>query len=87
MKDLFLRTKQLAIYIIQEGATVRKAGKVFGLGKSTVHYDLTKRLPFVDRELYEEVRYILNKNFKEKNIRGGIATKNKYLSKKAKEKS
>ncbi len=78
MKDLYSRTKEIAEYMITNNATIRKTAKVFGLAKSTVHYDLTKRLPKIDSVLYEEVRYILNINFQEKNIRGGISTKNKY---------
>ena len=81
MKDLFLRTKQVAYYIVETGSTVRQASKVFGIAKSTVHYDLTKRLKFVDCQLYMQVRQILDKNFQEKNIRGGNATRKKYLIK------
>ena len=82
MKDLFARTKQLAVYIIENQTTIRQTAKVFGLSKSTVHNDLSKRLRFVDGALYVQVRYILDKNFQEKSIRGGIATQKKYIKQK-----
>ena len=78
MKDIYTRTKQIAEYVILTGATVRAASKVFGISKSTVHYDLTKRLPYLDAGLYDEVQKILDLNFKEKSMRGGLATKHKY---------
>ena len=82
MKDIFVRTKEIAMFTINNNATVRKTAKVFGLSKSTVHYDLTKRLPSIDWALYLEVREILEKNEQEKSMRGGLATKNKYLEQK-----
>ena len=84
MKDLFERTKSVAIYLISNHSTVRKTAKHFGLAKSTIHYDLTVRLPKYDYSLYEEVRQILNMNFNEKYIRGGLATKQKYSKNKQK---
>ena len=81
MKNIFVRTKQFAYYMIKNNATVRKTAQVFGISKSTVHYDLTKRLPLIDSALYLEVREILDKNESEKSMRGGLATKNKYLKK------
>ena len=78
MKDIYLRTKQVALFVIKTGATVRQAAKVFRMAKSTVHYDLTKRLPHFDYSLYLKVQKILDKNFQEKSIRGGLATKAKY---------
>ena len=79
MKDFFVRTNQLANYIIETKATIRQTAKVFNMAKSTVHYDLQNRLPIINNALYSKVQEILNKNFEEKNIRGGMATKNKYL--------
>ena len=58
--------------------TVRKAAKKFGISKSTVHTDVTKRLKYIDFDLYENVRIILDKNKAQRHIRGGIATKEKY---------
>ena len=77
------RVCQLAIYIIETGATVRGAAKHFGISKSTVHKDLSQRLPHYNQNLYHQVRYILDKNKAERHIRGGLATKQKYQSIKA----
>jgi len=57
---------------------VRKTGIVFNISKSTVHNDLTKKLPIMSRELFEQVDAILKENFKVKHIRGGEATRRKY---------
>ena len=78
MKDLYLRTKQLGIYIIENKSTIRDTARYFGMAKSTVHYDLSVRLPSVDYILYKKVKRLLDLNFKEKNIRGGMATRLKY---------
>lgn len=68
-------------YIIDTGSTVRACAQHFNISKSTVHKDVTERLRGIDKSLYKEVRSILNKNLSERHIRGGIATKNKYLGK------
>lgn len=68
-----------AEYIIAENATVRAAAAHFSISKSTVHKDVTERLCSIDEELSERVRGVLNKNLSERHIRGGQATKNKYL--------
>ena len=78
MKDLYVRTKNIAMYIVDNKSTIRKTAIVFGLSKSTVHYDISHRLPKIDTNLYNKVRQILDENFEQKNIKGGIATKNKY---------
>ena len=65
-------------YIAEKGATVRDAGKHFGVGKSTVHKDMTERLKYIDKNLYDRVIKVLQINKKERHLRGGIATKNKY---------
>ena len=70
-----------AEYIIKHGATVRKTASVFGVGKSTVHKDMTERLEPISKYLYEKVRRVLEVNLSERHIRGGEATKQKYLSK------
>ena len=72
------RACQLAVYMIETGATVRSAAKVFGISKSTVHKDLQQRLPKCDKGLYEMVRRILDDNKRERHIRGGMATREKY---------
>ena len=75
------RACQLAVYIIETGATVRNAAKHFGISKSTVHKDLTQRLPMYNNGLYKQVRCILESNKAQRHIRGGIATKQKYQCK------
>ena len=72
------RACELAVYIIETGATVRTAAKKFGISKSTVHKDLTIRLPQYNRVLYEKVRMILETNKAQRHIRGGLATQRKY---------
>lgn len=76
------RACQLAIYIIETGATVRGAAQHFGISKSTVHKDLSQRLPYINKNLYLQVRKVLDINKAQRHIRGGMATKNKYLQKK-----
>ena len=72
------RACDLAVYIIENRATVRAATKKFGVSKSTVHKDLTERLPHVSPGLYREVRALLDQNKAERHIRGGLATRRKY---------
>ena len=72
------RACQLAVYMIETGATVRAAAKRFGLSKSTVHKDLSQRLPKYNRTLYSQVREILDQNKAQRHIRGGMATREKY---------
>ncbi len=67
-------------YIILSNCTVRAAATYFSISKSTVHKDVTERLKTVDKELYEKVRTVLDKNLSERHIRGGMATREKYLS-------
>ena len=73
------RAAMLGEYIVQNKATVRRAAKQFGVSKSTVHKDLTERLPQIDHHLAGEVREVLEINKQERHIRGGQATKEKYL--------
>lgn len=72
------RACKLAVYMIETGATVRAAAKAFGLSKSTVHKDLSQRLPKCNKALYNQVRVILDLNKAQRHIRGGLATKRKY---------
>ena len=72
------RACALAVYIIETGATVRVAAKHFHISKSTVHKDLSQRLPKYNQLLYTQVREILDKNKQERHIRGGLATRKKY---------
>ncbi len=71
-------------YIVQTSGTVRSAAAEFSISKSTVHKDVTERLKYIDRGLYEEVRRVLDKNLSERHIRGGMATKNKFESRRTK---
>lgn len=75
------RACELAVYIIENGATVRSAASHFGISKSTVHKDIQLRLPKCNRSLYLQVRQVLDRNKRERHIRGGLATRNKYKSK------
>ena len=80
MKDYIEeRAVEIANYIIQERATVRQTAKKFGVSKSTVHKDVTDRLLQVNPELANEARKVLDVNKSERHIRGGNATKEKYL--------
>ena len=72
------RACELAVYIIENNATVRCAARHFGISKSTVHKDLSQRLPRCSRSLYKQVRIVLDTNKAERHIRGGLATKEKY---------
>ena len=76
----------LARYIIETKDTVRSTAKKFGVSKSTVHKDVSDRLLKINPILAKEVREILNENKAERHIRGGMATKLKYLKEKEKEK-
>lgn len=73
-----LRPVILGEYIINNKATVRAAAKYFGISKSTVHKDVSERLPEINKELAAQVKCILEINKKERHIRGGMATKLKY---------
>ncbi|MGN0665318.1 MAG: sporulation transcriptional regulator SpoIIID [Huintestinicola sp.] len=72
------RAVKLAEYIIENRTTVRAAAKVFGISKSTVHKDITEKLPEISPSLYPKVKEILEINKQERHIRGGMATKHKY---------
>ena len=72
------RACELAVYMIETGATVRRSAQKFGISKSTVHKDLTQRLKQYNYALYLQVREILDENKRERHIRGGMATKRKY---------
>jgi len=72
------RAIEIAEYIIAEKATVRQTAKVFGVSKSTVHKDVTERLPKINPLIALQVKRILDKNKAERHIRGGKATKMKY---------
>ena len=73
------RCEVFAEYVIENGATVRQAAAYFGISKSTVHKDLSYKLKFVNKTKYNLVKEILETNKSERHIRGGEATKRKYL--------
>ena len=77
-EDLNKRACELAVYMIETGATVRSAARHFGISKSTVHKDLTQRLEEYNQPLFLQVRSILDLNKQERHIRGGMATRRKY---------
>ena len=83
-KPLEERACELAVYIIETGATVRAAAKHYKISKSTVHKDISQRLETCNPVLYAQVRKILDKNKQERHIRGGMATRRKYQSKELK---
>lgn len=72
------RACQLAVYMIENRGTVRAAAAHFGISKSTVHKDLSQRLPKINPALYVQVRELLDLNKQERHIRGGLATREKY---------
>ena len=75
------RAISLGRYILKTGKTVRQTAVFYGISKSTVHNDVSKKLPLIDPRLFKKVDRILQKNFKEKHLRGGEATKNKWKDK------
>ena len=80
-KDIDERVVMLGKYIAETGATVRAAAERFGISKSTVHKDVSRRLKNLDFDLFIKVSEILSTNRAERHIRGGMATKIKYLAK------
>lgn len=78
MRETLDRAQVLGEYIVDTGATVRAAAKVWGVSKSTVHKDVTERLMREDPILYKKVKTVLQKNKSERHIRGGLATRKKY---------
>ncbi|MBR5203111.1 MAG: sporulation transcriptional regulator SpoIIID [Clostridia bacterium] len=76
------RAEMLGEYIVDNKTTVRATAKAFGISKSTVHMDVAKRLERYDPQLYLKVKKVLEINKAERHIRGGLATKEKYLNQK-----
>lgn len=72
------RVIEIANYIIDTGYTVRQVASIYKVSKSTVHKDITERLPVINPTLYERAREVLDKNKSERHLRGGMATKNKF---------
>lgn len=82
-KQIEERAVDIANYIVEHNATVRQTAKQFGISKSTVHKDVTDRLLQINPSLAERARIVLDLNKSERHIRGGMATKEKYLLKHA----
>lgn len=72
------REEEFAVYIINNNCTIRICAEQFCISKSTVHNDLSKKLKVTNKFLYERVYKVLNKNLKERHLRGGESTKRKY---------
>ena len=80
MKDYIEeRAVEVAPYIVESNATVRQTAKKFGISKSTVHKDVTDRLVQINPTLAKQARKVLDRNKSERHIRGGLATREKYL--------
>ena len=79
MKDYIEdRVLEVAKYIIESKSTIRRTAKVFGVSKSTIHKDMTERLPTINPQIASDAKIILDINKAERHIRGGRATKLKY---------
>ena len=78
------RARELGLWVLETGATVRSAAERFGVSKSTVHKDLTERLERADRPLWLRVRTVLDRNKAERHLRGGEATRRRYENAKCK---
>jgi putative DeoR family transcriptional regulator (stage III sporulation protein D) len=76
------RVLEISHYILESSATVRQTASVFGVSKSTVHKDVTERLPLINEMIAQRVREILETNKAERHLRGGEATRRKYKAKK-----
>lgn len=79
MQELDSRARELAVYMLEHDATVRSTAEAFGVSKSTVHKELTRRLKHCSPALYAQVRALLDRNKAERHLRGGMATRLKYL--------
>ncbi|MEG0873858.1 MAG: sporulation transcriptional regulator SpoIIID [Clostridiales bacterium] len=78
------RVLEVSDYIITFSATVRQTASVFGVSKSTIHKDVTERLPEINRNTAQKVRHILEVNKAERHLRGGEATRKKYMDEQSK---
>ncbi len=77
------RVLEITDHMIQTKATVRQTARLFNVSKSTVHKDVTERLPSINKQLATEVKVILDQNKAERHIRGGEATRRKYRTRRA----
>lgn len=81
-EELSARVLEVANHIYKTHDTIRKTAQIFGLSKSTVHNDVSTKLKKINILLYKKIKKIFDENFSEKHIRGGLATKNKFIKKK-----
>lgn len=72
------RVLEICAYILETQSTVRQAAQVFQVSKSTVHKDMTERLPSLNKDMAHEVKVVLDRNKAERHLRGGEATRRKY---------
>ena len=79
-KDSKHRCERAAEYLVENNATIRATAQKFGISKSTIHKDLTERLEKINPQLFRKVKKVLSKNKAERHLRGGAATKMKYMS-------
>ena len=77
-EEVRLRVMQAAEHILETGATVRACAAKFGVSKTTIHKDMRDRLPLMDEELCAQVDAVLKKNLRERHLRGGVATREKF---------
>lgn len=78
-----LRVEEEARYIVTHKCTLRACAAAFGIGKSTVHTDIRKRLRYLDADLYDQVAAIEKHNFEVKHLRGGESTRERYAHRKS----
>ena len=77
-REIYIRVTDAARHILAPGATVRQCAERFGVSKTTIHKDMRKRLKEIDPGLFAEVSAVLDKNRRERHLRGGMATRRKY---------
>ncbi len=77
-REIYIRVTDAARHILATGATVRQCAERFGVSKTTIHKDMRKRLKEIDPGLFAEVSAVLDKNRRERHLRGGMATRRKY---------
>ena len=82
-REIYIRVTDAARHILATGATVRQCAERFGVSKTTIHKDMRKRLKEIDPGLFAEVSAVLDKNRRERHLRGGMATRRKYEQKRA----
>lgn len=82
-EDIIVRVEEEARYILSSGATVRDCARHMGVSKTTVHKDMRERLKQIHRGMWQDVGSVLDKNRRERHLRGGLATREKYLARKS----